>query len=396
MSVRTGRQFLSIPGPTNVPEPVLNAMHQPAIDLYQDDFPPLTDSLLKNLQKWFCTEGRTFIYIANGHGAWEAALTNTMNRGEKVLVLESGLFATGWGEYGSDLGLKIEHLEGSYNKAVDPAAVQKRLKADTEQEIKAVLMVQVDTASSIKNDVKAVGEAIRAAGHDALFMVDTIASLGTMEFKMDEWGVDLAVSASQKGLMSSPGLAFNAAGPRAWERHQTADLKTGYWDWTFRTGEIHYQKYAGTPPEHLVFALGASFELLNKEGKDAAFERHRLLAAATWACVEKWAEGGALSFNVENPDERAPAVTTVLFNEPHNPEDLLNYCKDKCNVIVGITIGDLLGKGIRIAHMGYSNAPMLFGTLGAIEMALQALNIPHGKGGTEAAIRYLAENVPTT
>jgi len=395
MSVRTGRQFLSIPGPTNVPEPVLSAMSQPAIDIYQKDFPPRTDHLLRDLQKWFSTKGHTFIYIANGHGGWEAALSNTMNRGEKVLVLESGLFANGWGAYADEMGLGLEILPGSYRDAVNPAAVKARLEADPEGEIKAVMMVQVDTASSIKNDVKAVGEAIRASGHDALFMVDTIASLGTMEFKMDEWGVDVAVSASQKGLMCSPGLAFNAAGPRAWERHQTANMKTGYWDWTFRTGDIHYQKYAGTPPEHLVFGLLKSFEILNEEGMEGAFERHRLLAGATWACVEKWAEGGALYLNIEKPEERAPAVTTVMMRDTFSPEPLLEYCRDKCNVIVGITIGALEGHGFRIAHMGYANAPMLFGTLGAIEMGLQALDIPHGKGGLTAAIEYLAENVKT-
>jgi alanine-glyoxylate transaminase / serine-glyoxylate transaminase / serine-pyruvate transaminase len=394
MSVRTGREFLSIPGPTNIPDPVLNAMHQPAIDIYKDDFPPLTDGLLNNLKKYFGTVGNAFIYIANGHGAWEAALTNVMSKGEKILVLESGMFANGWGHYGAQLGLDVEILEGSWQRSIDPQAVKARLEADTDHEIQAILMVQVDTASSISNDIPAICAAIKSAGHPALIMVDTIASLGTMEFKMDEWGVDVAVSAAQKGLMSPPGLSFNAANDRAWERHQSADLKTGYWDWTFRTGDIHYMKYAGTPPEHLLFALDKSFEILNEESIEGATLRHQLLAGATWAAVEKWAEGGALSFNIEATKDRSTAVTTVLFHEDYNAADLLEYCEKKCNVIVGITIGELEKKGMRIAHMGYANAPMLLGTLGAIEMALQALNIPHGDGGVAAAIKYLSDNVP--
>ncbi|MEH6402851.1 MAG: aminotransferase class V-fold PLP-dependent enzyme [Sneathiella sp.] len=394
MSVRTGREFLSIPGPTNIPDAVLNAMHQPAIDIYKKDFPELTEQLLADLRNLFQTKGKSFIFIANGHGAWEAALSNTLNRGEKILVLESGLFANGWGDTGATLGLDVEVLSGSWSEAVKPDAVEKRLKEDTNHEIKAILMVQVDTASSLSNDVQAVGEAIRASGHPALFMVDTIASLGTMPFQMDDWGVDVAVSAAQKGLMSPPGLSFNAAGKRALERHQTANLRTAYWDWTARMGDVHYQKYCGTPPEHHLFALRKSFDILHEEGIEGASLRHSLLAGATWAAVSKWAEGGVLQFNVPNPADRAPAVTTVLFKDGYAPADLLDYCDKKCGVIIGIGIGALDGKAVRIAHMGFANAPMLLGTLSVMEMGLKALGIPHGAGGTQAAIEYLAENVP--
>ncbi|MCG8492484.1 MAG: aminotransferase class V-fold PLP-dependent enzyme [Sneathiellales bacterium] len=394
MSVRNGREFLSIPGPTNIPDAVLNAMHQPAIDIYKPDFPPLTDSLLKDLRETFRTEGKSFIYIANGHGAWEAALSNVLNRGDKVLVLESGLFANGWGIAGASLGLDVEILEGSWRQAVDPDAVAKRLAADKDHEIQAILMVQVDTASSLVNDVQAVGKAIKSVNHPALFMVDTIASLGTMEFRMDEWGVDVAVGAAQKGLMSPPGLSFNAAGPRAFERHEKANLRTAYWDWTARLGEIHYQKYSGTPPEHLLFALRKSFDILKEEGLENAFLRHELLAGATHAAVAKWSEAEALEFNVIESDHRASAVTTVLFKNGYKPDPLLQYCEKKCGVVVGIAIGDLDGQAMRIAHMGYTNAPMVLGTLSAIEMGLQALKIPHGEGGVQAAIKYLAERVP--
>lgn len=394
MSVRNGREFLSIPGPTNIPDAVLNAMHQPAIDIYKPDFPPLTDSLLKDLRETFRTEGKSFIYIANGHGAWEAALSNVLSRGDKVLVLESGMFANGWGIAGASLGLDVEILKGSWRRAVDPESVAQRLAEDKDHEIQAILMVQVDTASSLVNDVQAVGEAIKSVNHPALFMVDTIASLGTMDFRMDEWGVDVAVGAAQKGLMSPPGLSFNAAGPRAFERHEKADLRTAYWDWTARLGKIHYQKYAGTPPEHLLFALRKSFDILIEEGLENAFRRHDLLAGATQAAVAKWAEGEALQFNVTDTNHRASAVTTVLFENGFKPEPLLQYCEEKCGVVVGIAIGELDGQAMRIAHMGYTNAPMVLGTLSAIEMGLQALKIPHGEGGVQAAIQYLSERVP--
>ena len=394
MSVRNGREFLSIPGPTNIPDSVLSAMHHPAIDIHRKDFPGRTDQLLQNLKNTFRTKGHTFIYIANGHGSWEAALSNTYNRGDKLLVLESGLFANGWGEFGKSLGLEIEVLAGSWRAAVDPAAVQKRLSKDTAHEIKGIMMVQVDTASGICNDVEAIGSVIKQSGHPALFMVDTIASLGTMKFEMDEWGVDLAVSAAQKGLMSPPGLSFNAVGPRAMQAHQTANLRTAYWDWTARMGEAHYLKYAGTPPEHLLFALEKSFEILNAETVEAATLRHKILAGATWAALDKWCEGGALEFNIPNINERSTGVTAVLFNNGYSPEPLLQYCNEKCGVVIGIGIGALEGQAMRIAHMGYINAPMLLGTLGVIEVGLQALEIPHGNGGVEAAIRFISENVP--
>lgn len=394
MSVRTGREFLSIPGPTNIPDSVLNAMHQPAIDIYQEGFPVLTDGLLADLRALFQTKGKSFIFIANGHGAWEAALSNVLSRGDKVLVLESGLFANGWGETGATLGLETEILPGSWREAVKPQAVSDRLLQDTHHEIKAILMVQVDTASSIVNDVEAVGKAIKSTGHPALFMVDTIASLGTMDFAMDDWGVDVAVAAAQKGLMSPPGLSFNAVNDRAMEIHQQANLRTAYWDWTARMGKVHYKKYCGTPPEHLLFALRKSLDILKEDGIEAATLRHKLLAGATAAAVAKWAEGGVLQFNVDHPEHRSTAVTTVLFNGGYNPADLLEYCDKKCGVIIGIGIGALDGRAMRIAHMGYANAPMLLGTLGAIEMGLKALDIPHGPGGIQAAVEYLAQNVP--
>lgn len=389
MTLRNGKEFLMIPGPTNVPEEVLRAMHRPAIDIYEGPLVETTDYCLTRLKHLFRTEGRTYIYAANGHGAWDAALANTLKRGDRILVLESGLFAAGWGEAAGVMGLDAEILPGGYDRAVDPAALEKRLKADTGHEIKAILVVQIDTASGVWNDIAALRKAIDAAGHPALFMVDTIASLGCVPFEMDAWGVDVALTGSQKGLMCPPGLSFVAAGPKADRAHESANLKTHYTNWTFRQGEIHYQKYCGTPPEHMLFAFRKALELLFEEGLERAWHRHALLAEATRRAVAVWAEGGALSFNISDPHARSNSVTVALFNGDE-AEALRTFTKETCGVTIGGTIGALSGKGIRIAHMGHVNAVMLLGTLSSIELGLQKLGIPHGKGGVQAAMDYLA------
>lgn len=393
MTVAAGRQFLAIPGPTTVPDSVLQAMMQPAVDIYSGPLVQLTDRCLADLGRLFDTKGQCFIYAANGHGSWEAALTNVLSRGDKVLVLESGGFALGWGENARKLGCEIEILPGSFRRAVDPAALEARLRADPEHSIKAVLVVQVDTASSVWNDIARLRQAIDAAGHPALYMVDTIASLGTMPFHMDAWGVDVAVTGSQKGLMMSPGLSFVAAGERALAAHKSADLVTCYWDWTFRSGSEHYMKYAGTPPEHLLFGLRQSLDMIFAEGLEAAWRRHRLLAEAVRRAVAVWAEGQVLQFNIENPVERSDSVTTVRLPEGMSPQPLLDYCQRRCGVTLGVGINKLSGKAIRIAHMGHVNAPMVLGTLAVVEMALQALKIPHGKGGLQAAVDWLGAEV---
>jgi alanine-glyoxylate transaminase / serine-glyoxylate transaminase / serine-pyruvate transaminase len=393
MPLSAGREFLAIPGPTVIPDAVLAAMQRPAVDIYSGPLVALTDSLLADLSKVFRTQGRSYIYIANGHGAWEAALTNVLSRGDKVLVLESGRFAIGWGEAARMLGCEVEVLAGDFRRAVKPEAVEARLKADNNS-IKAVLVAQVDTASGVVNDIAAIGQAIRAAGHDALLMVDVVASLGCMPFEMDDWGVDVAMSGSQKGLMTPPGLGFVAAGPRAREAHKTAGMRTPYWDWTFRDGEVHYHKYCGTPPEHLLFALRAALDMIFAEGREAVFHRHRLLAEATRRAVGTWAEGQAIAFNVSEAEERSDTVTTVITRNGESALPLVDYCRENCGVVLGRGLGPLEGKAFRIAHMGHVNAPMIFGTLSVIEMALAALGIPHGRGGVQAAVEFLAKSVP--
>jgi alanine-glyoxylate transaminase/serine-glyoxylate transaminase/serine-pyruvate transaminase len=390
MVVRAGREFLAIPGPTTMPDEVLRAMHRPALDIYSDTMVQMTASILRDLGTLFATKGQTYIYIANGHGAWEATLTNVLSRGDKILVLESGRFAIGWGQAARAMGVDVEGLKGDWRRAIRPAEVEARLRADINHEIKAVLAVQVDTASGAYNDIEAIGKAIKAAGHPALFMVDAVASLGCMPFEMDAWGIDVAMSGSQKGLMAPPGLGFVAANDRARAVHKTADLRTPYWDWTEREGPEHYNKYSGTAPVHLLFAQRQAIDMLFDEKLENVFRRHSLLAEAVRRAVAVWSERQVVNFSIEEPRERSNTVTTVTMQDP---APLLAYCKNMCGVVLGVGIGDLSGKAFRIAHMGHVNAPMILGTLGVIEMGLQALGIPHGKGGTEAAINYLGENV---
>jgi alanine-glyoxylate transaminase / serine-glyoxylate transaminase / serine-pyruvate transaminase len=394
MAVRAGREFLAIPGPTTMPDEVLQAMHRPALDIYSDEMVQLTQGLLRDLSGLFATKGHSYIYIANGHGAWEAVLSNVLSRGDKVLVLESGRFAINWGNAAAAMGAEVEVLKGDWRRAVRVHEVEERLRKDKDHTIKAILVVQVDTASGAYNDIEAIGKAIKSTGHPALYLVDTVASLGCMPFEMDAWGIDVAMSGSQKGLMTPPGLGFCAVNDRAKEAHKKANLRTPYWDWTERDMAENYRKFGGTAPVHLLFALRKAIDMIHAEGLENAFLRHRLLAEAVRSAVSVWSEGQVLSFNVAEGSERCNTVTTVLMADSHDPAALQRYCKEKCGVVLGVGIGELTGQAFRIAHMGHVNAPMILGTLGVIEVALQALGIPHGKGGVEAAIGWLGANVP--
>ncbi|MDA8637854.1 aminotransferase class V-fold PLP-dependent enzyme [Rhodospirillales bacterium] len=396
MTLRSGRQFLSIPGPTNVPDEVLQAMHRPAVDIYGGEHGGelfgITMSSLAGLKKIFKTDGETYIYIANGHGAWEAALSNVLSAGDTILVLESGRFAVGWGEMGRSMGLNIESIPNGWTTAVDPAKVEEHLRGDTEGKIKAVLMVQVDTASGCVNDIQAVRAAMNATGHDALLMVDTIASLACMPFEMDAWGIDVAVGGSQKGLMMPPGLSYVAANDKAKAAHANAGLRTSYWDWATRDEEEHYRKYCGTPPVHMLFAMRQAFDMIFEEGLDAVIERHRILAGAVHAAVDQWSKDGVFDYNITNPSERAPSVTVIRTAEGIDPGKIRTICVEKMGVTLGLGIGDLGGKAFRIGHMGHVNAPMILGTLGALEVGLDALGYldDNSRGGISAATAYLA------
>ena len=395
MTLRSGREFLAIPGPTTIPDEVLAAMHRPAVDLYVGEIVEVTASCLTDLKRVFRTEGRTYVYAANGHGAWEAALTNCLSRGDKVLALDSGLFGWAWADLANVLGLDVEILAAKPRRAVEPAAVAERLRADRAGKIKAVLAVQIDTAAGIVNDIPAIRAAMDDAAHPALLMVDAVASLACMPFEMDAWGVDVTIAGSQKGLMTPPGLAFIAAGEKARAAHENAGLVTRYWDWTFREGPEHYQKYCGTAPEHLMFGLRHALDMLEAEGLPNVFRRHALLADATRAAVVRWAEGGVLECNAVEPAERSNSVTTLRFTGS-DARPLIEFCREQCGVVLGIGIGDeLAGRAVRIAHMGHINAPMILGVLGVVETGFIALDIPHGKSGVADAAALLGDALTT-
>lgn len=394
MSIANGRIHLGLPGPTPLPDRVLRAMQRQPVDIYAEELIGITRSAKADLAQLIGTAGDIHIYAANGHGAWEAALVNTLSPGDTVLVLDSGRFAGDWGEMAGDLGFAVEYLPGSWRRAIAPEDVARRLRADEEGRIRAVLATQVDTASSVANDIAAIGAAIggAGAGRAPLFMVDVIGSLASVPFEMDRWGVDLAVAGSQKGLMCPPGLSFVAAGPRALAAHEHATQPRHYWDWTKRNRPLHYFQYCGTPPELMLFGLRAALDMILEEGPDAVHRRHRLLAGAVRAAAEVWAgpADAAVSFNVTDPAARADSVTTLLTADGHDPGVLYAHCRDVCGLVLGIGVGALRGRAFRIAHMGHVNAPMILGGLATVELAMTALGWRIGRGGTQAAIDHLA------
>jgi alanine-glyoxylate transaminase / serine-glyoxylate transaminase / serine-pyruvate transaminase len=390
MKLRTCSEILVTPGPTMIPDEVLAAMHRPAIDLYSKELEDLTFSCLKDLRSMFSTDGGVYIYASNGHGGWEAALTNVLSKGDTVLLLESGHFAKGWGTMATALGVNVESVPQDCRRAIDLDSVRRALAGDVHHRIKAILAVHVDTGFGVRNDLEGIRRVIDEMRHPALFMVDVIASLGALPFEMDRWGVDVAVGAAQKALMMTPGLAFVAANENAKRLSSSANLRTMYWDWKFRDGPEHYGKFCGTCPEHLIFGLRKSLDLISEEGLTAVHHRHRHLAEATRRAISVWAQEGALSFNVENPEERADSVSVVRL-EPESARRLISYCRDVCGVVLGVNIGPLSGQGFRIGHMGNIGISTIFAALAAVESGLLALGIPHGRNGVAAAMSYVAE-----
>jgi alanine-glyoxylate transaminase/serine-glyoxylate transaminase/serine-pyruvate transaminase len=386
-----GRNFLMTPGPSNIPDRVLAAMHRPAVDLVDADFMAVTESCFDDLAEVFRTDGRVFLYASNGHGAWEAALANLIGEGDLVLAPSTGMFSWAWGQLASDLGAEVEEWEGDWRSAFDPGHIEERLRVDPEHRIKAVLAVQTDTSTSVTSDIAAVRRAIDTCSHPALLMADVVASLGTVDFRMDEWGVDVAVAGSQKGLMTPPGLPFIAVSPRALAHSRTAGIRRGYWDWQRRMDdEEFYMKFFGTPPEHLIWGLREALDMLDEEGLETAFARHRRLADAVHAAVGVWGRASALELNAVNPAERATSVTTVRVAKGIDANRLRLLARDELDVSLGSGLGPLDGNAFRIGHMGWVNEPMVLGALGAVEMAMQACGVPYRKGGVTAAVDALA------
>jgi alanine-glyoxylate transaminase/serine-glyoxylate transaminase/serine-pyruvate transaminase len=392
MAFATGREYLAIPGPSAIPERVLAAMHRPAPNIYEGELIALTASLATDLKALAGTTGDVAMYIANGHGAWEAAAANVFSAGDVALVLSTGIFAPGWGSMAARMGVTVETLDFGKRAAIDPGRVAEVLAADTAHRIRAVVCVQTDTSTSVRNDIAAVRAAIDAAGHPALFLVDCICSLGCEPFHMDAWGVDVMVSACQKGLMTPPGLGF------VWYNRKAAEARRGclsnYWDWAPRAHpEIYSNYWNGTAPTHHVYGLRAALDMIAEEGREAVWARHARVARAYWAAVEAW--GAPLELNVPDPASRSHAVTALRIGAPH-----ATALRDWVSQNAGVTLGIGLGMAVpgdpawhgffRIGHMGHVNAHMALGVAGAIEAGLTALGIPHRPGGLEAAAKVFA------
>jgi alanine-glyoxylate transaminase/serine-glyoxylate transaminase/serine-pyruvate transaminase len=320
------------------------------------------------------------------------ALANCCSRGDLVLVLDCGRFAAIWGEMAEFNGLRVEVIVAELGCAVDPQAVEERLRADSAHEITAVLTVHVDTASSVRNDIPAIRRAIDDADHPALFMVDCIASMGCERFEMDAWGVDLTVAASQKGMMTPPGLAIVWAGPRALEAHRTADLRTRYWDWTYRTEEgPYYLRFCGTPPVSHLFGLREALRMIEEETLEARWERHRVLADGVRAAVAAWSSDDGLGFLAVDPAQRSHSVTTITTGSVDSIE-LARISRERLGVTLGVGIGDFASTSFRIGHMGHVNAAMVLGVLGTIEAALLEMDAPLGGSGAAAAAAAIARS----
>ncbi|MBS01456.1 MAG: aminotransferase [Gammaproteobacteria bacterium] len=391
-SLRHGRQLVAIPGPSVIPDRVLATMHQAMPNIYEGDLVDTSMTLFRDLPQIARTGGEAFVTISNGHGAWEMALTNTLCRGDRILVLESGRFARGWGNIGATAGLEVQTLAGDDRGPVDPDSVETALREDSSRTIKAVLVVQVDTATSVRNDIAAIRAAIDAASHPALLMVDCIASMACERFEMDAWGVDVAVAGSQKGLMVPPGLGFVWAGDKALAAHETADLKTGYWDWGPRSGrDGHYLRYCGTPPIQHVFALRAALDMLLEEGIENVWWRHEVLADAIRAAIDSWSSGNEVEHNIVDATFRSNAVTTVRTGSI-DANRLRALAEQQAGLVLGIEIAGI-GNAFRIGHMGHLNPPMVLGVLGTIEDTLLQMGATFPESGVAAAARSLAPHL---
>ncbi len=387
---RRGWNFLQTPGPTNIPTRILNAMHEPAVEFLGSEFMDFSQQLFEDLKPLFGTEGDVIIYAANGHGCWEAALSNTINIGDKVLIPETGRFALSWRDFADRLGIECEVIENDWRQAFDPAKIEERLRADTSHEIKAVLLVHTDTGTGITSNVPEIRNAMNTAGHPALLMCDTIASLMTCPYDMDTWGVDVTISAGQKGFMLPPGLGFNAVNSKARAAAKKCKRPGSYWDWSARLdSDEFYMSFCGTAPEQLMFGLRAAIDMLNEEGVQKVFSRHFRLSRAVHAALDRWAEGGALENNAVNADERSNSVTTILIEESFDPLVVREICREQFNLSLGNGMGKIEKESFRIGHMGDLNEGMIFGALGVIETALKIMGVPHGSGAVNSAIDSL-------
>ncbi len=386
MPHQSGRHFLQIPGPTNVPDRVLRALAKPTIDHRGPEFAKLTRELLNDLKQIFKTSGTVVIYPSSGTGAWEASLVNTLSAGDKVLMFETGYFATLWRNMAGKLGLDVDFVPGDWRRGVEPARVEEKLTEDKKQNIKAVMIVHNETSTGATSRVNEVRKAMDRAGHPALLMVDTISSLGSIDYRHDEWRVDVTVGCSQKGLMLPPGLGLNVISDKALKVSKSARLPKSYWDWEPMISDNRSGFFPYTPSTNLLYGLRESLSMLLEEGLENVFARHRRLAEATRRAVKAW----GLEILCVNPEEYSNSVTAVLMPAGHNADELRGIILKKFNISLGTGLGKLKGKIFRIGHLGDFNEVMLAGTLSGIEMGLALANVPLSKGGVVEALDYLS------
>ena len=383
---KAGRHFLQIPGPSNVPDPVLRAMAKPTIDHRGAEFAEITGRILKNLKPVFKTDGPVLLFPSSGTGAWEAALVNTLSAGDRVLAFETGHFATLWRKVAERLGLEVEWVEGDWRHPVDLEGAEAALAADPDHLIKAVMVVHSETSTGALSDIAGVRAAMDRAGHPALLLVDTISSLGSVDYKHQEWGVDVTVCCSQKGLMLPPGLGMNAVSEKAVAASAAAGLPRSYWDWgpVMTMNERNFFPY--TPPTNLLYGLDAALEMMLEEGMENVFARHRRLAQATRKAVQAW----GLEMCCRDAAHCTDSLTAVWMPDGHDADELRKLILDRFDLSLGTGLGKVKGRLFRIGHLGDMNDLMLLGTLGGVEMGLGLAGVPHRPAGVAAAMEYLA------
>jgi alanine-glyoxylate transaminase/serine-glyoxylate transaminase/serine-pyruvate transaminase len=384
---KAGRHFLQIPGPSNVPDPVLRAMARPTIDHRGPEFAEITGRILENLKPVFGTEGPVLLFPSSGTGAWEAALVNTLSPGDRVLGFETGHFATLWKKVAERMGLEIQWVEGDWRSPVDLGAAEEALSADADHTIKAVLVVHSETSTGALSDVEGVRGVLDRTGHPAFLMVDTISSLASVDYRHQEWGVDVTVCCSQKGLMLPPGLGMNAVSEKAIAASESASLPRSYWDWgrVLTMNERNFFPY--TPPTNLLYGLDAALELMLEEGMENVFARHQRLARATRKAVQAW----GLELCCLDPDQNTDSLTAVWMPDGHDADALRKLILERFDLSLGTGLGKVKGRVFRIGHLGDMNDLMLVGTLGGVEMGLELAGVPFNRGGVAAAMEYLAE-----
>ena len=382
-----GRHFLQIPGPTNVPDRVLRAMDHPTIDHRGPAFTELGTRCLDGMKTIFKTDTHVVIYPASGTGAWEAALVNLLCEGDTVLMVETGHFASLWQKMATNLGIKTEFLETDWRRGVDPQAVEDRLRDDSAGEIRAVCVVHNETSTGSRSRIGEVRKAMDAAGHTALLMVDTISSLASIDYRHDEWGVDVTVSGSQKGLMLPPGLSFNALSERAIAESRNGGMNRSYWDWHDQIAANASGAFPFTPATNLLYGLAEAIDMLHEEGLDNVFARHDRHAEATRRAVQAW----GLEVLCQEPQDYSSSLTAVLLPEGHDADALRATILRHFDMSLGNGLSRLAGKVFRIGHLGDFNDLMLMGTLSGVEMGLKLADIPHQSGGAATAMQYLAQ-----